>query len=99
MREEKQKILSKMTKDQLLTLNKNNFTKSEIIEILNETRLNNLDNKIANLYLLECYNFELISQELRIDKRTVKKHWQNISYRLKETLIKMFYTKKDIFKK
>ena len=48
MRGEKQKILSKMTKDQLLTLNKNNFTKSEIIEILNETRLNNLDNKIAN---------------------------------------------------
>jgi DNA-binding NarL/FixJ family response regulator len=98
MTEEKKKILSLMSIAELNELHKGFFTFSENQEIINETILKTLDKKIAVLYVLNNYNFNEIADKLNLDVRTVSNHWRFIEKELRKTIVKLYYTKNDLFK-
>lgn len=97
MNEEKKKILSKKTKEELFALDRKAFTLGECQGIIDDTRLTKLDRDIANLKVIDCMTFEEIGFELGIDPRTARSHWKDISIRLKTTIVQMFYSGDDLY--
>jgi len=83
-------FFKKLTDDAKKSLCKDNFTISEIKEIIAETPLTQLDRDIAILRYCECMSFDEIADKLEYDIRTIRKHLPTISLSLKSTCAKLF---------
>lgn len=73
-----------------LYLDYNDFTSSQIREIIDESPLSELDKKLSIYYWLEMRSEEDIARELGIDKKTVRKHIPNVSMVLKKTSSRLY---------
>ena len=60
------------------------FTTSEIAEIIKEARLNDRDKKLAKMYWVDLLCEEEISDNLMIDRKTVRNNIPKISMALKQ---------------
>ncbi len=75
-----------------LYLDYDDFTKSQLEEIIRESHLTDRDRKLACYYWLELLSEEEISNKLLIDRKTVRNNIPKISFKLKTTASKL-YTK------
>lgn len=90
MKEERVNLFAKLSDDEKMALTSNDFTISEITEIINETALNKLDKNIAIMRYIKKMTFDEISIKLNRDVRTIQKRLVNISIKLKSTCVKLF---------
>lgn len=100
MTEERKKyIREKYTISALFEKGKDILTRTECQEIIDETRLTKEDREIAQMWVIECMNYDEIAEKLGIgDKRTIQKRLDEgnkkkdtpaIRTSLKSTLIKI----------
>ena len=68
----------------------NDFTASEIKEIVAEMCLSELDRNIAILRFVDCMTIDEIAYKLGIDYRTCKVHIDRIKEKFNQTCIKFF---------
>lgn len=90
MKEERINLFAQLSDDEKMALTSNDFTITEITEIINETALNKLDKNIAVMRYIKRMTYEEISYKLNRDIRTIQKRIPNISIKLKETCVKLF---------
>lgn len=77
-----------------LYLDCDDFTKSQIQEIIKESHLTERDRKLAEYYWLDLLSEEEISNRLQIDRKTVRNNIPKISLKLKETSSKLYINEK-----
>lgn len=77
-----------------LYLDCDDFTKSQIQEIIKESHLTERDRKLAEYYWLDLLSEEEISNRLQIDRKTVRNKIPKISLKLKETSSKLYINEK-----
>lgn len=65
------------------------FTKKQIIEIIQESKLCERDRKLAIMYWVDMATEEKMADELMIDRKTVRNNIPKISMILKETSSKL----------
>lgn len=90
MKESRVDFFSSLTDDAKRALSKDDFTVSEILEIIDETPLTDIDKEIAILRYTKCMTFEDIAVRVCLDKQTIQKRIPKISIRLKLTCTKLF---------
>lgn len=90
MRDERINFFANLTNDEKMALTSNDFTISEITEIINETALNKLDKNIAVMRYIKRMTFDEIANKLDRDIKTIQKRIPNISIKLKQTCVKLF---------
>jgi len=73
-----------------LYLDCDDFTESQIDNIINESHLTERDRKLAKYYWLDLLSEEEISNKLFIDRKTVRNNIPKISMKLKETASKIY---------
>lgn len=73
-----------------LFLDCTDFTKKQIVEIIQESPLNDRDRKLANLYWVDLGTEEEIASELQIDRKTVRNNIPKIGMILKTTASKLY---------
>lgn len=73
-----------------LYLDCDDFTKSQIDHIINESHLTERDRNLAKYYWLDLLSEEEISNKLFIDRKTVRNNIPKISMKLKETASKIY---------
>lgn len=66
------------------------FTASQIKEIIEESTLIERDKKLARYYWLEMMSEEMIANELQVDRKTVRNNIPKISVILKATASKIY---------
>lgn len=79
-----------LTKEEKAKLTFEDFTVSEIKELLEETSLRNDDRQIAIERFIECKSMQEISDNLYIDIKTCTKRIEKINQKLKSTCLKYF---------
>lgn len=67
-----------------------NFTKNQIIEIIQESSLSERDRKLATLYWVDLKSDEDIADILSIDKKTVRNNIPKLSVILQNTASKLY---------
>lgn len=90
MKQERIDFFKQLTDDAKQSLSQQDFTVSEIREIISETPLKQLDRDIAYLRYIDCMTFDEISDQLGYDPKTIKSHLPDISLKLKSTCAKIF---------
>ena len=90
MEQDRKDFFKQLTEDARKSLTHDNFTVSEIKEIIAETALTQLDRDIAVYRYCECMSFDEIAEKLGYDIRTIKRHLPSISLSLKTTCAKLF---------
>lgn len=90
MKQERIDFFKQLTDDAKQSLSQQDFTVSEIKEIISETPLKQLDRDIAYLRYIDCMTFDEISDQLGYDPKTIKSHLPDISIKLKSTCTKLF---------
>jgi len=65
------------------------FTRSEALEIIEDTCLSEEEKKLAVDYFLDKKTKEEISSIYRYDRRTIRRKLRQISLKLKKTVLKM----------
>ncbi len=73
-----------------LYLGYEDFTKSQLQEIIQEAYLSERDRKLATYYWVEMLSEDEISTRLQIDRKTVRNNVPKISNTLKETASKIY---------
>ena len=73
-----------------LFFNCDDFTKKQIVEIIQESTLCDRDRQLAIMYWVEMETEEKISDKLQIDRKTVRNNIPKISVMLKETSAKLY---------
>lgn len=84
-------FFTRLTKEEKLCLTSQDFTKTEFIEIIYETMLNEIDKLIATYRYIECMTFEEISEKLDIDLKTCRNRIKKIDDYIRQTYLKLFY--------
>lgn len=90
MQESRIQHFKSLTKDQLLELNFNDFTNSEIKEILNEMQIKDDCKEIAILHHIECLSIDEVAFKMGIDRKTVIRRLKKILLHFRLTLLKLF---------
>ena len=70
-----------------------NFTVSELSEIIADTILTDEDREIAKLRYIKLLPYEKIAEKLGIDKRTIYTRVRTIKYKIEKTIL--FNSKED----
>lgn len=79
-----------LSKDEQDALCANDFTVSEIYELINETALSDVDRSIAELRYIKSETILQISVDVGLDEKTVQRRIKKISQQLKNTIKKLF---------
>lgn len=80
-----------LTYEQKLDLTFDDFTTTEILEIVKEMRCKTECKDIAIMYYVECLSLEQIADKIGIDYRTVSNRLKKILFEFKMTCIKIFF--------
>ena len=83
-------LFAQLTEDAKMALTAQDFTVSEIKEIINETPLSVVEREIAYCRYVDCMTFEEIADRMNYGVTTVKRHLPRISIKLKTTCTRLF---------
>nr|DAU61047.1 MAG TPA: ECF sigma factor [Caudoviricetes sp.] len=79
---------SALTKEEKENLTLNDFTVSEIIELINETVLSPENRIIARLRFAKAMTIEAIAEKIKRDVKTVQRRLPAIEIQLNKTILK-----------
>lgn len=85
---------SNLTDEEKKCTSHNDYTVSEIMEIIAETVLSDTDREIANLRFTKAMTYERIAEKVDRDCKTVQKRVKKISEKLKRTAYRLLHEKK-----
>lgn len=78
-----------LTEEQKQNLTFDDFTVSELREIINETVLSKENKQIAEMRFIQALTIEKIAEKMGFDKRTIKSRIASIKRKLQKTINKM----------
>lgn len=85
------KYFKSLSEEEINALSHEDFTVSEIQEILNDTALSKIDRKIAHDRFIDCMTLEEISAKENYDIKTVMSHMDKICKKFVKTCKKYFH--------
>lgn len=94
MNKQRYDLISELSNDAKMALTCQDFTISEIEELIQETPLTDIDRRIAKLKYIRRFTIEEISYEVGFHPRTIQRHLSDISAAIKSTITKL-YSKDD----
>lgn len=91
MTNERKQYFTNLDYEQKLTLNYDDFTASELIEIVQEMKCRDECKDIIIMYYIKCLTLEEIANELNVDYRTIANRLKKLKLQFNMTCIKLFF--------
>lgn len=90
MNKQRYDLISELSNDAKMSLTYQDFTISEIEELIQETPLTDIDRRIAKLKYIRRFTIKEISYEVGLHPRTIQRHLPDISVAIKSTITKLY---------
>lgn len=89
MTEKRRKFFEAMTEEEIRNLTHEDFTVSELNEIIEETPMSRLDRKIARCRYADRMTIDEISESAMVERKTVIKRLSKINPMMTRTVMKI----------